>query len=76
MQCSWEVTVTRLDGKQELKRTVQNTQPVKGDVVEKCAFIGGEIIPKMRIIESGHWEKPKGGTSMGAWTDVTAEELP
>lgn len=75
MQGTWEVTVTRLNGKQELKRTVQSAKPVKGDVVVECAFIGGEIIHKMRIIEAGHWDQPKGGTSMGTSTNVTTEEL-
>jgi hypothetical protein len=73
MRCTWEIKITRLNGKQELYTVVRPREPVKDGHVVECQT-RAEVI-KIRIIEPGHFKKPEGGISLGSWTGVTAEEV-
>lgn len=72
---AWQVTITRLNGKPELRLTdtaVRGRAPILGEVLE-FHTVDGETI-RARIATFNH-APPKGpGNSLGIWS-IIAEEI-
>ena len=71
MQGTWNLIITRLNGKHVRCSQVRGDKPIKGEMVE-CKIPDGSTIKA--IVTTTYQAPPKGGTGLGTW-DVAADEV-